>query len=660
MSDNNSDNYTPPAFNKNGYSQDDLELGVGEPTGTPNVGNAGDNESRMGAETPEVDEVAKEALKAKKSKKDKKPLTPEQQAQNKKAFQKQVGIGLGVVLVGSLAYGIFAMTAEQERAVEVKSNNAVAIKTEPSEIGTQEQRENERNLLTEKANSEGVINISDATKRTVAKGKYSIDEILQNPKKFQGFKQDNEQYYVDIETNEVYDDDGNLLTDMQPPDVYANQPVTSYSNLTSAQGQAGSPAIDPTQRPDPNSQAQAQQQYAQQAQSQQQAQPQAPKRNIISSNGEISPQLQNTLAQIDSEKAIYEANRQANNTTYTDTIAQQNAYWEAHRQTVMEQTKAFEEYANGLITNAVQTYSGNGNGTSFSTTNRNVVYRNADGSIYDGSTTAINGAGRQAELATFFPNSQGGTVGNGTTGNGLLPRGVLRKGTQMLVMATSEVNTDKGTTFNGMVLDGHYSGAKITGQVVVGERDIGITFDTILPRNPRHPAVSISARALNTMTQTDGVATSINRHTIRNGVEVVAKSVLQGYGEAYSGSTATETTINRADGTVITTRDGAKVSPDEIRGKAYGALNDHIQSKTEHWGQRKPTYKIAQGTIITLQLEQDLDTRLGANNGNGSIGGNLNAGGSTTGGGNANSGSGKGLQAQPLTNQLDQLKNDAR
>lgn len=195
-------------------------------------------------------------------------------------------------------------------------------------------------------------------------------------------------------------------------------------------------------------------------------------------------------------------------------------------------------------------------------------------------------------------------AGNNLTANGLLPANIIRAGTTWQMVVTKSVNTDEGLQVVGELITGKFAGAKIYGFAVPQGRSIGVNFTQILPKNPRKPIIPINAAATTIGSEKSAVATDKNNHYFQNYGVTVLTSAFEGYGEAYSN--AGTTVIAQSDGTVIKTTEG-EVSDKQINGEILNRVGSRLNADIAKLGDRPPTFKIAQGSVLNVVLTQNLD-----------------------------------------------------
>lgn len=197
-----------------------------------------------------------------------------------------------------------------------------------------------------------------------------------------------------------------------------------------------------------------------------------------------------------------------------------------------------------------------------------------------------------------------GTVNQKLGGTAVLPSHIVRAGTNYTVVVTKTTNSDYGTSVEARVMSGPFAGSTVYGSLVQQGRNAGIVFNSLQKQNPKSPIIPLTANAYS-LDGKNGVA-QVKRHYAQNYTHMALTSVLQGYGEAYA-NTGKKTTVERGDGTVITTSDGGDVRK-EIEGNIAREFAAKLQQDVSHLGNRGPTYIVPAGTVLTMRFLSDWDT----------------------------------------------------
>lgn len=199
--------------------------------------------------------------------------------------------------------------------------------------------------------------------------------------------------------------------------------------------------------------------------------------------------------------------------------------------------------------------------------------------------------------------------GGDSATNGLLPNHVVRAGTTYQVVVTKTANSDVGNVVEARIANGPFAGSTVYGVMVPKGRDIGVNFTSIQRPNPRSPIIAVKAVAANFKVDKAQIATSVDRHYVQNYTAAAATSMLKGYGDAYSSRNRAGTTIERSDGTIITSTEGQSTSR-EVRANIAQDFSARLQKDLEHYlGERPPTFIIKAGTLLNMRITADWDTR---------------------------------------------------
>lgn len=189
-----------------------------------------------------------------------------------------------------------------------------------------------------------------------------------------------------------------------------------------------------------------------------------------------------------------------------------------------------------------------------------------------------------------------------------LPKNAIREGTLWRIVTTKAVDTSMGdNTIRGRVVGGPMNGSTVTGVVdssTIGQ-NVAVRWTRLIPADQRRASIRISATGLSLDADnfhSTGVATDIKNHYFRNYTGALLESIVEGYGNVYASNNG-QTTINRADGTVIVTNDG-KVDTNELRASVAAAMSERLKSDIAKIGGKARTYRIEMGTIMDMQFEE--------------------------------------------------------
>ena len=205
----------------------------------------------------------------------------------------------------------------------------------------------------------------------------------------------------------------------------------------------------------------------------------------------------------------------------------------------------------------------------------------------------------------------GGSVSTTGAIGGKLAKSAIREGTLWRVVTTKTVDTGLGdNTIRGRVIGGEYNGATVLGVIEwnTSSTNIGVRWNRLIPVDQRAVPIIINASALSLNANnfhSRGVATDVNNHYFRNYTGALLESVVEGYGNAYSRNNGT-TTIERSDGTIITTNEG-EVSSKEIRASVASSMSDRIRNDVSRIGNRPRTVRIEIGTVLDMHFDETVN-----------------------------------------------------
>ena len=179
----------------------------------------------------------------------------------------------------------------------------------------------------------------------------------------------------------------------------------------------------------------------------------------------------------------------------------------------------------------------------------------------------------------------------------------IKAGTLLFAQLDTEIDTDDGGPVMATIYGGKLNGAKIMGQVQQANGNIRLAFNTVSPIEQNKPTFTVNAVALRTEDAKQGIATSINNHTLSRYTSLVFSSALSGISNAYA---------NRQTGTVTQLNNGAtvisqnSVSDRELIGQAVGQVGNNLSGEAMRGFSRPPTYKVARGTGLAVYFLSDL------------------------------------------------------
>lgn len=226
---------------------------------------------------------------------------------------------------------------------------------------------------------------------------------------------------------------------------------------------------------------------------------------------------------------------------------------------------------------------------------------------FEGPSGSISASGTASGSASSS-SSGVGSANQRLGGTSTLPSHVIRAGTQYTAVITRTVNSDYGNTVEAKLVTGPFAGSIIYGQLVQQGRDVGVVFNSLKRPGARLPIIPMRATATNIANDNPAMSTNVNRHYLQNYGHIALTSALQGYGDAYANRGTT--TVERTDGTVVTTR--AEGSSEEVRREIEANIAQQFSQKLQqdmaHLGNRPPTFIIAAGKVVNVRLNQDWDT----------------------------------------------------
>jgi intracellular multiplication protein IcmE len=113
----------------------------------------------------------------------------------------------------------------------------------------------------------------------------------------------------------------------------------------------------------------------------------------------------------------------------------------------------------------------------------------------------------------------------------LSKRILFKAGKILFATLDSEVNTDEGGDVFATVHGGGFEGSKLIGKIEQAPRNIRLRFSVLAPQDDR-PTLAVDAIAIREQDAKEGVAESIDHHTIERYSALFAGSLLQGLGQA--------------------------------------------------------------------------------------------------------------------------------
>ncbi len=159
-----------------------------------------------------------------------------------------------------------------------------------------------------------------------------------------------------------------------------------------------------------------------------------------------------------------------------------------------------------------------------------------------GKDGGIRGAGSYS-VVSYLPKQQTTASGASATAGGgdlsITPSApsankkppIFKAGKAIFATLDSEVNTDDGGEVFATVHGGKYDGAKLIGKIEQAPRNIRLRFSVLSPQDDR-PTLTINAIAIREVDAKQGVAETIDNHTLERYTALFAGSILSGIGKA--------------------------------------------------------------------------------------------------------------------------------
>lgn len=132
------------------------------------------------------------------------------------------------------------------------------------------------------------------------------------------------------------------------------------------------------------------------------------------------------------------------------------------------------------------------------------------------------GAGAAGATGTTAPDEAGGNVKK---------KLLFKAGSTAFATLDSEVNTDDGGEVFATMHGGKFNGARLIGKIEAAPRNIRLRFTILAPQDER-PTVPINAIAIREEDAKQGVAETIDNHTLSRYTALLAGSLLSGLGRA--------------------------------------------------------------------------------------------------------------------------------
>lgn len=163
----------------------------------------------------------------------------------------------------------------------------------------------------------------------------------------------------------------------------------------------------------------------------------------------------------------------------------------------------------------------------------------------------------------------------------------FKAGKTIFAETDAETNTDDGSDVFATVRGGPYDGSKLIGKVEQRARNIGVRFTVLAPQDDR-PTMSINAIAIREEDARQGVADTIDNHTLARYGALFTASILGGLGKAAA----------QPQGSVIVLPNGQSVSQqDEVSSRrlamyALGEVGTNASGEVRKAVEQPSTYTI--------------------------------------------------------------------
>lgn len=180
---------------------------------------------------------------------------------------------------------------------------------------------------------------------------------------------------------------------------------------------------------------------------------------------------------------------------------------------------------------------------------------------------------------------------------------VIKAGKMSFAETDAEVNTDDGSDVFATMRGGPFDGAKLIGKVEQTPRNIKFRFSTLAPQDNR-PTMSINAIAIREEDARQGMADSIDHHTVARFSALFSASILSGLGKAAA----------QPQGTVIVLPNGQTVTQqDELSGRriamhGLGEVGTNAAGEMRKFIEQPPTYKTDAKRGIGIIFLNDVTT----------------------------------------------------
>lgn len=180
-------------------------------------------------------------------------------------------------------------------------------------------------------------------------------------------------------------------------------------------------------------------------------------------------------------------------------------------------------------------------------------------------------------------------------------RVLIKAGSSLYATLDSEANTDESNVVFATIHGGQWDGARIFGTIKAGQENMTFSFSKLAPQDGR-PTMSISAVALREEDAKQGMASTVDHHTLSRYTALAAASLLAGYGRAYSRPTGD--TVVTGSGTVVTTN--RRVNAREANASALGEVGQAFSQEVRRGFNRPTTFSTPASTGFALFFLEDV------------------------------------------------------
>jgi intracellular multiplication protein IcmE len=179
---------------------------------------------------------------------------------------------------------------------------------------------------------------------------------------------------------------------------------------------------------------------------------------------------------------------------------------------------------------------------------------------------------------------------------------LFKAGHAIFATTDAEVNTDDGGEVFATVRGGPYDGAKLIGKIEQAPRNIRLHFTILAPQDDR-PTLSINAIAIREQDAKQGVAETIDNHTLERYTALFAGSLLAGLGQAAAAPQGTTEVL--PNGTTLLVQDNS-LSNKRIAMYALGNVGTTAGGEVKKTFSEPPTYIVPANQGIGVVFMADV------------------------------------------------------